>query len=73
MVYCYKVNRKAITDPLNCYCPSFLFTVIENTDLLGAAQTSHRTVLIVTAQTSCHIAPDESNHFMLARFTTANQ
>lgn len=73
MVCCYKVKRKAITNPPNSYYPSFLFADIDSTDLLGAAHTSHRTVSIVTAQTSCHIALDESNRNQLASFTTAHK
>lgn len=46
---------------------------MDSTDLLGAAQASHCTVLIVTAQTSCHIAVDESNCNQLAYLITANQ
>lgn len=43
------------------------------TMLQGAAHTSHHTVSIVTAQTSCHVAVDESNRNQLASLTTANQ
>ena len=73
MICCYKVDRKAITNPPNSYYPSFLLADIDSTDLLGAAHTFHRTVSIVTAQTNCHIALNESNHYLLASFATASQ
>ena len=73
MVCCYRVNRKAITNPSNSYYPSFLFVDIDSTGLLGAPHNSHRTVSIMTAQTNFHIALDKSNHYLLAIFTTAKQ
>lgn len=39
--------------------------------LLGAAHTSYRTVSIVIAQKSCHVAVDESNRNQLASLTIA--
>lgn len=37
----YKVYRKDSTNPLNSDTASFLLADIDNTDLLGAARTSH--------------------------------
>lgn len=39
----------------------FLFAEIDRTDLMGAANTSHRNVSIVTAQVNSQIAVDKSN------------
>ena len=58
---------------VNSYYASFLFPDIDITDPLGAAHISHHTVSIVTAQTICHVAVDQSNHNQLASLTTANQ
>ena len=50
-----------------------LHIYIDITDLLGAAHISHRTVSIVTAQTICHVALDQSNRNRLASLATVNQ
>ena len=69
----YKVKKKACTNLLNSDYASFQFANIDSIDLLGAAHISYRTVSIVTAQTSCHVAVDESNRNQLESLTTANQ
>ena len=64
----YLVKRKASTNPLNSYYTPFLFADIDIT-----AHISHRTVSIVTTQTSFHGAVDDSNRNQLASLTTANE
>lgn len=50
---------------------SFVFADIDRADILGAAHTSHRTLLsIVTTQTSRHIAEDESNQLRSSSSST---
>lgn len=62
-----------VNKTLNLEYPSFLLANINCNDLLESAHTSHITVSILTAQTSCHIVLDEGNCNQMVSFAAANQ